>query len=158
MTKTALGAPPASGWNRMAPELIVSDLETSLDYWCGVLGFDIAYRRPSERFAFLDLAGAQIMLRQRDGKWETGPLEPPLGRGVMFQILTDDLPALERRLKDRRLPVYAGPREVWRHTGDRECGQREVFVQDPDGYLIMMNADLGESPLTPATGGPGPSG
>lgn len=148
MTNTDSGAPPTTGWNRMAPELIVSDLQESLAFWCGILGFAIAYHRPEERFAFLDLGGAQIMLRQRDGKWETGLLEPPLGQGVMFQIATSELPALERRLADGAWPIHAGPREVWRRTGDRESGQREVFVQDPDGYLIMMNAGLGERPVT----------
>ncbi|MDF1794331.1 MAG: VOC family protein [Thalassobaculaceae bacterium] len=126
---------------------MVSDLEVSLAFWCGVLGFSIAYHRPDEKFAYLDLNGAQIMLCQRNGKWETGPLEAPLGRGVMFQVKTDDLPTLERRLRDGAWPIHTGPREVWRHTGDREGGQREVFVQDPDGYLIMMNTGLGERPL-----------
>jgi hypothetical protein len=32
-------------------------------------------------------------------------------------------------------------------AGDREAGQREVFVQDPDGYLVMIAHDLGERPL-----------
>lgn len=147
MAEANPGAPPKSGWNRMAPELIVNDLKASLTFWCGLLGFEVAYHRPEERFAFLDLGGAQIMLRQRDGKWETGALDPPLGRGVMFQIATDDLPGLEARITARNWPIHAGPREVWRRTGDCESGQREVFVQDPDGYLIMMNTGLGERPF-----------
>jgi hypothetical protein len=28
-----------------------------------------------------------------------------------------------------------------------KAGQREIFVQDPDGYLIMVAHDLGERPL-----------
>ena len=35
-------------------------------------------------------------------------------------------------------PLYAPLREVWRRWGDREGGQREIFVQDPDGYLVMV--------------------
>lgn len=148
-----LGTPPKTGWNLMVPELIVTDLSASLAFWRGILGFEIAYHRPQERFAYLDLAGAQIMLRQRDGKWETGPLDAPLGRGAMFQIKTPDLGGVEARIAAAGWPIHTGPREVWRRTGDQESGQREVIVQDPDGYLIMMNEGLGQRPLTtPAPG------
>lgn len=148
MTDTDYGTPPATGWNRMAPELVVCDLEASVAFWCGILGFAIAYRRPDERFVYLDLEGAQIMLCERNGKWETGPLEQPLGRGVMFQIATPDLAGVADRLAQAAWPIHTGPRDVWRRTGDRDSGQREIFVQDPDGYLIMMNAGLGSRPLS----------
>ena len=39
-----------------------------------------------------------------------------------------------------------GPREVWREVGDRQAGQREIFVLDPDGYLVMIAHHLGERP------------
>jgi hypothetical protein len=29
-------------------------------------------------------------------------------------------------------------------VGDRENGQREIFVQDPDGYLVMLAEEIGE--------------
>jgi hypothetical protein len=45
------------------------------------------------------------------------------------------------------VPIYAGPRETWRRYGDQEGGKREVIVQDPNGYLIMLAEDLGERPL-----------
>jgi len=35
---------------------------------------------------------------------------------------------------------------VWLSVGDREAGQREIFVLDPDGYLVMVADDLGERP------------
>jgi hypothetical protein len=38
-------------------------------------------------------------------------------------------------------------RDVWRRIGDRKGGQREIFLQDPDGYLVMVAQDLGERPL-----------
>jgi hypothetical protein len=37
---------------------------------------------------------------------------------------------------------------VWREVGDRQAGQREIFVLDPDGYLVMVADDLGERPLS----------
>ena len=50
-------------------------------------------------------------------------------------------------LAERDWPIYLGPRVVWRATGDHESGQREVFVQDPDGYLLMVAENIGRRPL-----------
>ena len=45
------------------------------------------------------------------------------------------------------LTPYVALREKWRDWGDREGGQREFLVQDPDGYLVMVAQRLGERPL-----------
>jgi catechol 2,3-dioxygenase-like lactoylglutathione lyase family enzyme len=143
------GAPPKSGWQRFVVELHVEDLGASLAFWRGVIGFAIAYDRPEERFVYLEHAeGMQVMLCRRNGRFETGPMQHPLGQGVMFQLTLRSLAPALAALKARAWPIYQGPRETWRRTGDRECGQREVFVQDPDGYLIMLAEDLGERPLS----------
>ena len=143
------GRPPKTGWAKLTPEILVSDLAASGAFWLDLMGFEIAYQRPEEKFAFLERPeGAQIMLSQRSGKWETAPMATPYGRGVMFQIAVDDLNAIMGRLAAADWPLHAGPRETWRQWGDREGGSREIFVQDPDGYLIMVAEDLGERPLS----------
>jgi hypothetical protein len=58
-------------------------------------------------------------------------MEKPYGRGVMFQVYTSSIDPIIDRLKELRVPIYAGPREVWRRYGDREGGRREVIVLDP---------------------------
>ena len=142
------GAPPRSGWARMVVELHVNDLGRSLSFWRDVLGFQTAFERAEERFAYLEHPeGHQIMLCQRHGRFETGPLDQPLGQGAMFQIYLADIEPVLQALTVRNWPIYLGPREVWRRTGDRESGQKEVFVQDPDGYLIMVAHNIGERPL-----------
>jgi catechol 2,3-dioxygenase-like lactoylglutathione lyase family enzyme len=144
-----MGAPPRSGWARLVPELLVEDIAISLPFWRDRLGFAIAYQRPAERFVYLEHpGGAQIMLCQRNGRWETAALERPLGRGVMFQVYVDDIDAVSASLAASGTTLYAGPREVWRRYGDREGGQREIFVQDPDGYLVMIAQNIGERPLS----------
>jgi len=143
------GGPPRSGWARLVPELLVEDIATSLPFWRDLLGFAIAYQRPAERFVYLERPeGAQIMLCQRSGRWETATLERPLGRGVMFQVYVDDIDAVSAALAAEGIKLYAGPREVWRSYGDREGGQREIFVQDPDGYLVMIAQNIGERLLS----------
>jgi catechol 2,3-dioxygenase-like lactoylglutathione lyase family enzyme len=120
-----------------------------LPFWRDRLGFAIAYQRPEERFVYLEHPdGAQIMLSQRNGRWETAALERPLGRGVMFQVYVDDLDAVSASLAASGTTLHAGPREVWRRYGDHEGGQREIFVQDPDGYLVMIAQNIGERPLS----------
>lgn len=144
------GAPPKAGWAKLVCELLVEDLSVSRAFWQGVLGFEVAYQRPEQGFVYLERPdGAQIMLCQRSGNWETGPLEPPYGRGVMFQVFVDDLHDIQAALARTGRQLYAGPREVWRRWGDREGGKREIVVQDPDGYLVMLAQDLGERPLAP---------
>jgi catechol 2,3-dioxygenase-like lactoylglutathione lyase family enzyme len=141
------GAPPRSGWAKMVSELHVNDLDVSLSFWTGVLGFTVAFQRPSERFAYLEHAeGHQLMLCERHGRFETGPLEYPLGQGAMFQIYVQKLEPVLSRLSGRSWPIYLGPREIWRQVGGHEHGQREVFVQDPDGYLLMLAEHLGVRP------------
>jgi catechol 2,3-dioxygenase-like lactoylglutathione lyase family enzyme len=145
------GAPPRSGWAKLVCELLVEDLAASRAFWEDVLGFAVAYQRPEQGFVYLERPeGAQIMLCQRSGAWETGPLEPPFGRGVMFQVYIDDVSAVLARLERAGHPLYLGPREVWRRWGDREGGKREIVVQDPDGYLVMLAEDLGQRPLPSA--------
>ncbi len=150
MSQREEGAPPASGWAPLAIELHVDDLNASTAFWCGLLLFSVAFQRLEERFACLDLNGAQVMLCQRHGRWETGPMERPFARGAMLQVATNDLDGVERRLDHAGWPIHTGPHEIWRRVGDREAGLRELFVQDPDGYLVMMNQSIGERPIRSA--------
>lgn len=48
----------------LVPELAVTDLERSMAFWCGVIGFDVRYERPEDRFAYLTLGRAHVMLDQ----------------------------------------------------------------------------------------------
>jgi catechol 2,3-dioxygenase-like lactoylglutathione lyase family enzyme len=149
MEETDFGKPPRTGWARMVPELHVSDIAASLGFWRDMLGFEIAYRRPAEGFVYLERKeGAQVMLCQRHGRFETGPMIRPLGQGAMFQVYIESIEPVLDTIAAAGWPIYLGPREVWRRVGDRESGQREVFVQDPDGYLLMIAHDLGERPIS----------
>lgn len=144
-------APPKTGWAKMVAELHVTDLDVSLAFWRDILGFEIAYERATEKFVYLEHPeGQQIMLCQRHGRFETGAMQYPLGRGAMFQIYLRDISLVLAKLAAQQWPIYLGPREIWREVGDRESGQREAFVQDPDGYLLMLAQNIGERPLAKA--------
>ncbi|SFK33821.1 hypothetical protein SAMN05518863_106167 [Candidatus Pantoea symbiotica] len=49
-------------WNRMVPELTVTDFPVSLHFYVSVLGFNIMIKRKEPDFAYLNLGEAQLML------------------------------------------------------------------------------------------------
>jgi catechol 2,3-dioxygenase-like lactoylglutathione lyase family enzyme len=129
-------------------ELMVSDFPRSLAFWTGPLGFRVAFERPGMMFACLEHPdGAQVMIYQRDGDWEVGPMEPPFGRGAVIQIYVQDVTAVHAAMTRAGITPYVDLRERWRDWGDRLGGQREFLVQDPDGYLLMVVQRIGERPL-----------
>jgi catechol 2,3-dioxygenase-like lactoylglutathione lyase family enzyme len=136
---------------RLVPELKVTDIQRSLRFWRDVLRFTVRYDRPEDGFAFLDYHGAQIMLDQRGagpaerrGLWETGRMQHPFGRGINFEIRTDELTAILDRLAAAGIAVYFGPEERWYRVGAHEVGVRQCLVQDPDGYLVRMQEAIGQ--------------
>lgn len=143
---------PGFAWATMVPELMVSDLDASLRFWCGLCGFVVAYDRPEDRFAYLDRAGRQVMLEEVMGpgrRWVTAPLRRPFGRGINLQIAVDDLSSIVAGLGAAGWPLYLAPEEVWYRAGSQEAGVRQFLVQDPDGYLLRFSQGIG---LRPAKG------
>lgn len=136
-------------WAALVPELAVTDLQTSLDFYIRLLGFEIVFDRPETRFAYLQLGEAQLMLDQyAEGQgWQTGALEPPFGRGLNLQIEVESLDPLLSRLAAAAYPLFVAPEENWYRVGSTRYGSREVLVQDPDGYLLRFSEALGERPL-----------
>ncbi|PSO13969.1 VOC family protein [Bradyrhizobium sp. MOS003] len=134
---------PAGGFARLVPELDVFDLERSKTFWCDILGFRIAYQRPENLFVYIELQGAQVMLNQRNGNWETGALESPLGRGINFQIFVDSVAPLLDALKQHEWALVRECHDAWYRIAGEERGNRQFLVQDPDGYLLRFAEDLG---------------
>jgi len=139
-------AVPAGGFAPLVPELDVEDIAVSLDFWCRALGFSMAYERREELFAFLQREGAQVMLCQRNGKWDTATLERPFGRGVNFEIRVESLAPILAGLGARGWPLFRPPEDAWYRVGDEQTGNRQFLVQDPDGYLLRFAQDLGRRP------------
>lgn len=128
----------------LVPELLVTDVAVSLDFWVGLCGFGILYDRPAEGFAYLQLGSTHLMLDQiglgRD--WVSGPLERPLGRGVSLQITVPAIEPLIERMSGAGQSLFLAPEDMWYSTGDSEAGLRQFLVQDPDGYLVRFAAPL----------------
>jgi len=132
--------------NALIPELAVQSLGESLDFYRDLLDFAVAYARPEEGFAFLQLGDAQLMLDQI-GLGRTfdadGPLSRPLGRGLNLQIEVSAVQPLLQALERANWPLYLPPEEKWYRRGGEELGQRQFVVADPDGYLLRPFERLG---------------
>lgn len=130
-------------FNKLIPELSVSNIKQSIQFYQDTLGFTIEYSRPKDKFYFLSSEGSQIMLEEINNTWLTGELEYPFGRGVNFQIEVCDVSALVERLVEANIPLFRPPKESWYRVDDIDYGQIEFLVQDPDGYLLRFIQSIG---------------
>ncbi len=134
-------------FNKLIPELSVSDFDRSIRFYVDVIGFRIEYQRKDPNFALLSLQGSQIMIQEMGKKWLTGELEYPFGRGVNFQIEVDDIDPVLESLKKHDYPIMAEPQENWYRKGNMLLGNMEFLVKDPNGYLLRFARFMGEKPV-----------
>lgn len=125
-------------FNSLIPELSVSNIEKSKNFYVNILGFKVEYEREEDKFAFLSLGDAQIMIEEVNGYWNTGKLEYPFGRGINFQIEVKDVECIKKSLIRNKIELF---RDI--SINEYECNgeiilQEEFLVQDLDGYLLRF--------------------
>lgn len=128
-------------FNKLLPELTVSDFEKSLNFYTDMIGFKAEYERQSPRFAFLSLEGSQIMIQEQGpkDKWDDGELKHPYGRGINFQIDITDVNKIYDSLKKNNYPVFQQIEDHFYKENEIVHHERELLVQDPDGYLLRFS-------------------
>lgn len=134
--------------NPLKPELYVTDFEKSLNFYTEILDFTVEYQRENPLFAFLSYQGSQLMIQEidpnEDKAFITGSYEYPFGRGINFQIDTDNVKKLAESLKSNNYPLKRDLQDSWYKKGNVLSGCRQILVQDPDGYLLRFSQDIGE--------------
>lgn len=132
-------------FNKLIPELSVTNLENSLKFYKTV-GFNIKYERKENKFAFLEMNKIQFMIQEitNNDKWDVAPLSYPFGNGINFQIEVDKLEKIYNALKQNGYKIAFEIEENWYRQNNKLLGNREFLVQDPDGYLLRFCEDLGE--------------
>ena len=135
----------------LVPELYVSDLAGSLEFYVGLLGFRVEYDRPEERFAALRLGSAHIMLEETPsleaatpeefsrGQWRTAALEKPFGRGINLEVQVSEIGRIDARAAQRGYPLLVELHEKSYRVGDESRSVRQLLIADPDGYLIRLS-------------------
>lgn len=132
----------------LVPELYVSDIERSIRFYTEVLGFEVRYQRPEERFAYLDRSGAQIMIEQPVVRaFVPAELLHPYGRGVNLQIAVVGIDSLFAQVNAADSSIYLALEEKWYRVDQVLTGNRQFVVQDPDGYLLRFFESLGSKPI-----------
>lgn len=126
-------------FNALVPELSVSNIQNSINFYLDILGFKLEYERIEDKFAFISLGDAQIMIEEINGHWNTGKLEYPHGRGVNFQISVQDVDMLYQRLKSNNVKLFRDIIISNYKVNDSIINEKEILVQDPDGYLLRFS-------------------
>jgi len=139
---------------KIVPELYCSDFSRSLHFYTQVLGFGVRYARHEERFAYLDMDGAALMIEQTIEEARTlvaGALDYPFGRGINLQISIDDVDSLYTQAQAAGSRILLPLEERWYRRHAEEVGNRQFVVMDPDGYLLRFAQDLGTRPINAAS-------
>lgn len=136
--------------NPLKPELYVTDFQRSLNFYKNILGFTVEYQREGPLFAFLSYQGSHLMIQELDPNEDkafiTGSFEYPLGRGINFQIDTDNVQKLHDLLNEHKYSLRREIQDSWYKVGNVLKGCRQILMQDPDGYLLRFSQDIGEKP------------
>ena len=129
-------------FNRLLPELSVTDINKTKAFYIDLLGFKLEYERPENKFMFLSFEGSQLMFEEihSDG-WNTANFEYPLGRGINFSIETDNIDEIYQKLLDVDYPLYRPMMTSQYRMNDEWLVQKQFLVQDPDGYLLRFNQE-----------------
>lgn len=135
-------------FNKTIPELTVTNLVNSLNFY-KMCGFKIEYERPEDKFAFISLGEIQFMLQEycENEKWQLASLEYPFGRGINFQLEVENVDEVYQSLKENNYEIKFDMEENWYREKNLLLGCKEFLVQDPDGYLLRFQSDLGSKPI-----------
>ncbi|MEG2539205.1 MAG: VOC family protein [Clostridium sp.] len=129
-------------FNALVPEMSVRDIDISKDFYLNIIGFKLEYERVEDRFAFLSLGEAQLMIEEIGDGWYTGDMDYPLGRGINFQIGVSDVESIYNRVISAGISLF---RDIKVNSYDTSSGvvqDKEFLVQDPDGYLLRFSQQL----------------
>jgi glyoxylase I family protein len=120
------------------PLLQVYDMQTSLNFYRDVLGFEIVQETDHQWWAMIRLGNATLMLNTAYEDSARPPAPDPervLGhQDVSLYFDFDDLDALYAHLKSNGCDV--------RPPADTTYGLRQLNVRDPDGYELCFTAAL----------------
>ena len=93
-------------FNSLIPELIVSSIEMSRDFYVNKLGFKIEYERKEDKFIFISFENNQIMFQEINNNWSVGTLEYPFGRGINFEMTVSNIDKLYNKVKASNITFF----------------------------------------------------
>ncbi len=124
-------------YNDLIPELIVSDIEKSKEFYIELLRFKIEYEREEDKFVFLSLNEIQLMLEQGSNE-ELKEMIYPFGKGVNFSFGMDNVEEVYKNFKEINYPIKSELKTMSFRVDDSKVTQKEFSIYDPDGYFIRI--------------------
>ena len=125
-------------FNSLIPELSVSNIENSIEFYTSI-GFKIIYERKKDNFCFLELENNQIMIEQINNNWNTGILEYPFGRGINISMSIKNIDQYYNKIKEKNIKIFQEIQINKYQVDEKIYEDKEFLIQDPDGYLLRFN-------------------
>ena len=131
-------------FNKLIPELTVSHIDKSKEFYIEVLGFELEYERLENKFAFISLKECQIMLQEKtdSAKWDKSLLEYPFGRGINFQIDVENIDDIYSSIINKGYKIEVDIEFNEYRENDKIWKEKEFLIRDPDGYLLRFAQTL----------------
>jgi catechol 2,3-dioxygenase-like lactoylglutathione lyase family enzyme len=117
---------------QVTPFLGVRNLQTSLDFYTGILGFGAYAVGGGYAYLERERAGIRLLELAAMGEQEVHVLT------CHFDV--HDVDAECERLADKLASL---PADRWEGPIDRPYNQRELIVRDPDGHIITYGQGIG---------------
>jgi len=129
-----------SAFKKLTPNLLVANVERSLAFYTGFLGFDRGMTVPEQPpFAFASVTSGAVEIFFNDAaaaiKEYPGFAGKPIGNTGTLYIEVEGIDALHDRLKSSvkiAMPIAT-----------QFYGMREFGFEDPDGYVITFAERVG---------------
>jgi catechol 2,3-dioxygenase-like lactoylglutathione lyase family enzyme len=117
----------------ISPSFIVSDVEQTIAFYCGKLGFETRFQQPDEKpfFAIIGRDGAQILVKSQEGVSAVpNAKRHPWLRWDAF-VYASDPDGLAAEFADHGA-IFLTPLK------DTSDGLRGFEICDPDGYVLFF--------------------
>lgn len=122
-------------FRKLTPNLVVRDINQSLEFYTRVLGFQPGMHVPdSPPYVFASVTGGAVEIFLND-RAEVAKDMPELAQrepNLCLYIEVDDVDGLHKKLST------AGAAAVVKPPATQFYGMREFVVRDPDGHLLMF--------------------
>lgn len=137
----------------LAPNLMVRDVRAAIAFYCDCLGFTLVMAVPDGvddvvadlsggerlRYAMMRAGASSVMVQVRDSLVEELPAlaatDPGRGASLTLYVEVADLDALAAKLP--------ADTEIVRPVATSWYGMRELYVRDPDGYIVGLAQRVG---------------
>ena len=125
-------------YNDLIPELVVSNINNSKDFYVNMLGFKVEYEREEDKFIFISLGNIQLMLEE-GSKEELSQMKYPFGKGINFTFGVNNIDELYSKFKIKKSLLKRDIEIREFRVNDEIIYVKEFSIIDPDGYFIRIS-------------------